>query len=237
MKTSIFIFLFVLQIGIILADKWPCDRKKAIAAFKKKEVTNAWPSFETDPYKNQTAASEKKIQEYLKDHTRVCAIRYKDASRKRYEIRDFPDNITAVGSGFIVTHQGKCGACSNLKDLAVYLERNLTGVVRSCGLKVFDRFVTNCLADLGFTPQCVEIWKYNVYNTRRECFGICMWVWITGQPNNNPDGSLNKCLQCDEDKSGPVFKYFSGRTRRNSGIRSAIDRPTDQVYEMNHCYF
>ena len=236
MKAPVFIFLFV-QIGTILADKWPCDRKKAIAAFKKKDETNAWPSFETDPYKNQTAASEQKIHKYLKDNTSVCAIRYTDASRSRYEIRHFPDKPTAEGNGFIVTHQGKCGACSNLKDLAVYLERNLTNVVRSCGLKIFDRFVTNCLADLGFTPQCVDIWKYNVYNTKRDCFGVCIWAWITGEPNNNPDGSLNSCLQCDEDKSGPVFKYFAGRTRRNSGIRSAIDRPTDQVYEMNHCYF
>jgi hypothetical protein len=236
MKASIFIFLFV-QIGLILAEKWPCDRKKAIAAFKEKAVTNAWPVFKKDPYKNQTEASEAKIQEYLKDHTSVCAIRYTDSSRKRYEIRDFPNNITAERNGFIVTHQGRCGACSNLKDLAVYLERNLTGVVRSCGLKIIDRFVTKCLTDLGFTPRCVDIWKYNVYNTKRDCFWTCMWAFITGKPNNNPDGSLNDCLQCDEDKSGPVFKYFAGRTRRNSGIRSAIDRPTDQVYEMNHCYF
>jgi len=34
-----------------------------------------------------------------------------------------------------------------------------------------------------------------------------------------PDGSLNDCLQCDEDKSGPNFKWFSGRTRYNFGNR------------------
>ena len=236
MKPLFFAFIFV-QFAVLVADKWPCDRKEAIEAFKKKNVVNAWPSFNEDPYKNQTAASKAKIAQYLKDHIRVCAIRYTDASKARYEVRDFPDNVTAVNSGFIVTHQGRCGACSNLKDLAVYLERNLTNVVRSCGLRVFDRFITNCLKDLGFTPQCVSIWKYNVYNTRRDCFGICMWAWVTGKPNNKPDGSLNDCLKCDEEKSGPVFKYFAGRTRRNSGIRSAIDRPTDQVYPMNHCYF
>lgn len=41
------------------------------------------------------------------------------------------------------------------------------------------------------------------------------------------DGHLNPCLQCDEDKSGTLFKYYSGRTRRNSGIKSEIDRPED----------
>lgn len=236
MKVLLIVFV-VGQIGSIFSDDWPCDRKKAIAAFKKKTETNVWPSFKEDPYKNQTKASEAKIQEYLKDRTIVCAIRYTDSTGTHYEIRDFPDNVTAVSSGFIVTHQGKCGACSNLKDLAVYLERNLTNVVRSCGLKVFDRWVTNCLRDLDFTPQCVSIWKYNVYNTKRDCFGVCIWAWITGKPYNNPDGSLNACLQCDEDKSGPVFKYFSGRTRRNSGITSAIHRPPNQIYKMNHCYF
>jgi hypothetical protein len=52
-----------------------------------------------------------------------------------------------------------------------------------------------------------------------------------------PDGSLNPCIQCDEDLSGPIFKYYSGRTRRNSGIKSEIDRPGDQVYDIDQCYF
>lgn len=52
-------------------------------------------------------------------------------------------------------------------------------------------------------------------------------------PFVKPDGSLNSCLQCDEDESGPVFKYYSGRTRRNSGIESEIPRPSDSIYPMN----
>ena len=66
---------------------------------------------------------------------------------------------------------------------------------------------------------------------------LCIWSWITGEDNNKPDGSLNDCLQCDEDKSGPNFKFFSGRTRRNSGIPSAIQRPEEQFYDMEHCYW
>jgi len=62
-------------------------------------------------------------------------------------------------------------------------------------------------------------------------------AWITDEPNNCPDGSLNDCLQCDEDESGPNFQFFSGRTRRNSGIHSAIDRPDEDVAELEHCYW
>ena len=36
---------------------------------------------------------------------------------------------------------------------------------------------------------------------------------------------LNSCIQCDECYSGPVFQKYSGRTRRNTGIVSAIRRP------------
>lgn len=64
-----------------------------------------------------------------------------------------------------------------------------------------------------------------------------MKSWATGEPNVDEDGNLNECLQCDEDKSGPVFKYYSGRTRRNSGIRSEIDRPSDSIYNMTQCYY
>ena len=87
-----------------------------------------------------------------------------------------------------------------------------------------------------------------------------MSSWARHQPPNNPDGSLNSCIQCDEDLSGPNFKvtsiifaesdllekherysikfqYFSGRTRRNSGIPSSIHRPDAQNYPMQHCYW
>ena len=36
----------------------------------------------------------------------------------------------------------------------------------------------------------------------------------------DPPGTcnLNTCLSCDEEKSGPIFAQFAGRTRRSSGI-------------------
>ncbi len=110
-----------------------------------------------------------------------------------------------------------------------------------------------CLMALGFSIECASIWKWNVENTRSKCLEVrdktcciyclrmchkmltllssqvCLLAWIHDDPNNNPDGSLNDCLQCDEDKSGPNFKYFAGRTRRNSGIPSSIQRPPEEV--------
>lgn len=55
--------------------------------------------------------------------------------------------------------------------------------------------------------------------------------WILKTPDI-VDGKLNPCLECDETKSGPIFKYYSGRTRRNSGIVSSIPRPASQMYNM-----
>lgn len=175
----------------------------------------------------------------MKNRDTVCAVRYYNQYKTDYELREFPSKDEAQNASFIVTHQGKCGACSNLRDLAVYLEMNLTEPIRKCAMKTVlsKRWARNCIVAVGFTETCADIWLYNSINTRKECFLICLKSWIIGEPNNKPDGSLNDCLRCDEDKSGPVFKYFSGRTRRNSGIGSAIKRPGSQIYKMNHCYF
>ena len=86
---------------------------------------------------------------------------------------------------------------------------------RMCGFlgTVSSALMHDCLMALGFSEPCVTIWEFNILNTKQECFEVCLLSYITSEPNNKPDGSLNDCLQCDEDKSGPNFKYFSGRTR------------------------
>jgi len=63
-----------------------------------------------------------------------------------------------------------------------------------------------------------------------------MMSWITGEAAMREDGRLNACLQCDEDRSGPVFKAIAGRTRRNSGIQSSIPRPTEEIAPVIHDY-
>ena len=145
----------------------------------------------------------------------VCAVRL-EADRKHYRLATFGSAAEAGERGYRITHTGACGACSTLQDLAVYLERpDLTTPVRQCGMQ---SGTLRCLEALGFTHGCAQIWNFNVQNTRRECFGICMRSWISGEASTKPDGMLNDCLQCDEDRSGAVFKAVAGRTRRNSAF-------------------
>ena len=119
------------------------------------------------------------------------------------------------------------------------MSQNLTDPTRACGALgvVSEELEYECMKELGFSDECVSIWIFNIHNTRDVCQKVCIEAWIDGTPNNNPDGSLNDCLQCDEDNSGPNFKYFSGRTRRDSGIPSSIWRPPETIYNMTHCYW
>ncbi len=163
----------------------------------------------------------------------VCGVRF-DADRIHYRLATYPSAAEAAGAGYRVTHTGGCGACSTLQDLAVYLERpDLTTPVRRCGMQPGT---LGCIEALGFSHPCAQIWDFNVQNTRRECFGVCMRSWMSGEPSTRADGMLNDCLQCDEDRSGPVFKVVAGRTRRNSGIRSSIPRPNEEVAQVVHDY-
>jgi hypothetical protein len=163
----------------------------------------------------------------------VCGVRF-ETDRIRYRLQTFDSAGEAARSGYRITHTGSCGACSTLQDLAVYLERpDLTTPVRRCGMQAGT---LGCLETLGFSRACAEIWDFNVQNTRRECFGVCVRSWMSDESSTKPDGHLNDCLQCDEDRSGPVFKAVAGRTRRNSGIRSSIPRPDEEVSSVVHDY-
>lgn len=224
------------------SDNWPCflDKQSVIKEFKSKKLINPYPKFEYDPYHNQTKELNEKINNTLSNKDIVCAIRYKDnILRNEYEIKNFESKTLAEENGFIVTHQGICGACSNLNDLAVYLSGDLTTPVRKCGMltSISNYLATKCLVDLGFTQTCSQIWLFNAINTRKHCFKVCIISWIKNEPFADKDGNLNECIMCDEVISGPIFKYFSGRSRRNSGIESEITRPGEQIYEMSHCYY
>ena len=163
----------------------------------------------------------------------VCTVRF-EPDRSHYRLATFGSTTEAGEAGYRVTHTGACGACSTLQDLAVYLERpDLTTPVRRCGMQTET---LACLEALGFSRACAQIWDFNVQNTRRECFGVCMRSWMSGEPPTKPDSTLSDCLQCDEDRSGPVFKAVAGRTRRNSGIHSSIPRPDEQVSPVVHDY-
>jgi hypothetical protein len=91
-----------------------------------------------------------------------------------------------------------------------------------------------CLRALGFTEPCAQIWYFNTLHTRDRCLLECLGA--LGQPYHHADGSLNACLVCDEVESGPVFKAVAGRTRRNTGVASAMCRPCDEVLPLVHVY-
>jgi hypothetical protein len=203
-----------------------------IEAFYAKVIRNPIV-VEGDPYEDFQESSWFEFPEEA-----VCALKYED-DRIHYVIATFRDESAAEDDGYIVTHKGHCGTCSTLQDLATYLYyRDLTTPVRRCSALVwFKAWSSNCLEELGFTHPCAETWYYNAKNTAHECLRPCIDSWIRKEPFNQPDGSLNDCLACDEERSGPVFKYVAGRTRRNSGIESAIDRPEDEVYAIVHDYY
>lgn len=163
---------------------------------------------------------------------------------RTYRLETFPTERAARAAGGQVTHHGRCGACSSFQDLATYIERrDLNRAGRLCGLSgtFGSKTQFRCLKKLGFTEACAQIWNFNIDNTRSKCMGICTKTLPT--KHKLPDGSLNACLACDEENSGPTFKAFAGRTRRRSGLSSAIARPCldaqgePAVYPVEHYYF
>ena len=168
---------------------------------------------------------------------RVCAV-VRGAEPKTYRVQTFESEAAAKAAGAIPTHYGPCGLCSSLANLAVYMRYpDLTAPVRDCGLKGVSGDAAAqlaCIGALGFEPPCAQIWSYNTDATRAACFDTC--ISVLGKPYHQEDGSLNACLQCDEDKSGPVFKAVAGRTRRNTGLGNALCRPCSEVRPLLHHY-
>ena len=172
---------------------------------------------------------------------RVCGVAFLGAGCSDYRLDTFENAAAALSNGHHVTHTTPCGTCSDLASLAAYIDHeDLTTPVRRCAARAAVLgwgAGMRCLGALGFPKPCAETWLYNARHTRQECGVVCLKAWALGWPNNLPDGSLNPCLQCDEDRSGPVFKAAAGRTRRDSGLRSAIARPEDELAHVVHRYW
>lgn len=211
-----------------------------------------------------------------------CYIRYEDDYRDTYTMNSWTEseaaqeNTTGTRASFVFkSHLNKCGACSNMIDLGIYLGiPDLTTPVRQCAidngysdftLGILGQDGYECLREIGFSEACAKIWLYNIEETTDKCRDICQPLvdadniepnpsqealeeygnpcdpascptTINGQDTCTDDmwksGSetrLNACLQCDECNSGPIFQKVAGRTRRGSGIRSAIERDESAV--------
>lgn len=184
---------------------------------------------ESDPYAGGTDVTEP-------GEDAVCG--FLPDSSSTYRVVNYDSTAAAVRAGASVTHYGRCGTCSSLQDLSVYAANpDLTDPVRACGLDNLDGDIaalTACIAALGFTDACATTWAWNTLHTRDACLTVC--IADLDAPYNNANGSLNDCLQCDEDESGAVFKAVAGRTRRNTGLASSICRPCSEVKPLVHAY-
>lgn len=166
----------------------------------------------------------------------LCAVLV--TGERTYRLETFENVAAAEAAGGVVTHGGACGLCSSLADLAAYAETpDQTNPVRQCTVDYLFGIredLDACIQEaVGFTPACSRIWAYNALNDIDECQDVCLG---NSSSYNEEDGSLNPCLQCDEDNSGPVFKAVAGRTRRNSGLAAAICRPCEMVWRVDHRY-
>jgi hypothetical protein len=211
--------------------------------------------FETlDPY--HPAATElvwagsarRDVLEWYADYDEdesVCAIQFVDSEERDYRLATFASQAAAEEAGWIVTHHHPCGACSSLADLEVYLTTpDLTTPARACAMRLIGARSRRCfIRTIGFTPWCAEAWAANARHTRKHCKGICIREYgllnmmrgnFSGASNNTPDGELSPCIQCDETMSAAGFKYAAGRTRRNSGIESAIERKEGEQKAVDH---
>ena len=183
----------------------------------------------------------------LSSNTEVCAVGFVDSTRVGYHLRTFPDPSSALENNFIITHLHHCGTCSSLHDLAIYMEKpDLVTPARICAKQRKADDIKACLMEeVGLREHCAETWTYNVLHTRRYCTTICigyngLWNMLTNnmsKPPTDEHGNLNPCLACDEYTSGPGFQYAAGRTRRSSGLVSAIPRPEAEIYQIDHQYY
>jgi len=168
----------------------------------------------------------------------VCAVLIDESNSNTYALNTYVTAEAAALAGAQVTHAGACGLCSSLQNLAVYMGNpDLTDPVRQCGLAGIGggrEENVACLQAIGFDLPCAQIWYYNTNHTRTQCFDLC--IAHLNSPHHTEEGALNPCIQCDEDQSGPIFKAVAGRTRRNSGLPSALCRPCESVYPIEHNY-
>lgn len=176
----------------------------------------------------------------------VCGVQFADDAPHEYRLTTFPDIATLEGApGYKLTHHGACGTCSTLQDLAVYATLDLTHMAAHCARRLTLGHQKACMQAIGFSEPCAESWAYNARHTRSHCARICLsalgWRGVLfgseGPLLQGEQGSLNACLECDELVSGPGFQYGAGRTRRNSGIVSEIDRPEAALRAVRHDYF
>uniref|UniRef100_A0A7S1UWS2 Uncharacterized protein n=1 Tax=Grammatophora oceanica TaxID=210454 RepID=A0A7S1UWS2_9STRA len=209
-------------------------------------------TIDCDPYTNatcETVPARDPLTQAL-DPNAVCAFLYDYPEQSEledeqpcplsYSAKTFASREEATAAGYVVTHEGGCATCSTTQDLAIYMtvidQRQAATQCAFDALRSFELGKRCFMENIGFTEACSIVWTYDTLNTNNECGAICAAIVIGGQPNNGPEPTctLNECLECNEVQNGPGFKGFAGRTRRNSGILSAIARPCSSIASVEH---
>ena len=203
-----------------------CSKEVIARELDKKILDTKFTPIGEDFYLHDSPERQKELANIIKNWEIVCGFWYTDSQQVHYELKNFNSVFDAISHGYLVTHYGVCGACSNFHDFSIYLDMDLTDPAWWCSMLGFfsDWLAIKCYENhIGFTHDCAKTWYYDSANTWRHCLLVCLWSSIKGEPNVI-DGKINKCIQCDEDMSGPLFKYYAGRNRWNSGIVSELTR-------------
>lgn len=213
-----------------------------------------------NPYEDPTCTTSPPQQYAELGEAAVCGLLYERTDEgaedcpTAYRMVTYSNRSVAEASGSMVTHVGSCGVCSTTQDLAAYLRTSdLTTAAKECSKRAFldkvldetgtEQFTDainegmDCFVnDLGFTESCARVWLNNAWNTAEECGIPCLAADVGDFDNNGPppECKLNECLRCDEEESGSVFKRVAGRTRRRSGLLSAIARPCEDLHLVDH---
>jgi len=160
-------------------------------------------------------------------------------SQSVFRLQSFESGEEAEANGYTVTHDGACGLCSTFQDLAVYMALpSLADAAIDCTVRAREDVNDGilCYEEIGFSKGCGALWLFNSINTASQCLTPCVEHSASGLPNNQPAPTcaMVECIQCDEDKSGPIFAEYGGRTRRRSGLLSDIVRPCSTVSSILH---
>jgi hypothetical protein len=173
---------------------------------------------------------------------------------------NYPTQEAACANKTYPLHGGYCGACSTHQDINIYniTRNNMTNISSKCAMKYVlsgKNAAITCMNEIvNLTTICNECWVENMGCDAAQCLGRCLIDRVLHINNTTPDGSLNKCLACDEGKESPrkcminleydlsdldycgnPFIVCAGANRRRSGIVSDIDRPQETIWKRYAC--
>ncbi len=199
--------------------------------------------FDTSPCR--TSPMQSYVGEEEKDSA-VCAIKYQysnnspDSCPSTYTIRTYSSLQASYFDDLsTVTHMGACGVCSSTQDLAVLIRiPDMVTASLQCiksGGMVRSENSHECFRNMGFSEPCAFLWHEYARATMRDCFIQCLTADVGDKEFNNQENcELNKCLQCQKEKTQAIFERVAGRTYARSGLLSSVVQPCDEIPMLEH---